>query len=98
MFCTLLMWCALDHAQRNIDKITSNLAELEAKLKHEQEKFAAYNTDLQKAEQRCAPAHQSLSLLVACSSCVHSWLLMHASCMQAWVGSKAKLLGWPHAL
>ena len=41
--------------QRNIDKIAGNLAELEAKLKHEQDKHAAYSADLKAAEERCVP-------------------------------------------
>lgn len=40
------------HAQKNIDKIQSNLAELDAKLKHEQGKFKAYGADMQEAEAR----------------------------------------------
>ena len=39
--------------QKNIDKIQSNLAELEARLKHEQAKFKNYNVDMQEAETRC---------------------------------------------
>lgn len=45
--------------QRNLDKIESNVAELEAKLKHEQDKFKTYNKDLKEAEKRyavCRPA------------------------------------------
>ena len=38
--------------QRNIDKIQSNLVELEAKLKHEQEKFQTYGQDLKDAEKK----------------------------------------------
>ena len=38
--------------QRNIDKIASNLVELEAKLKHEQEKFQTYGQDLKDAEKK----------------------------------------------
>ena len=38
--------------QRNIDKIQGNLAELEAKLKHEQEKFESYSANMQDAETR----------------------------------------------
>ena len=40
--------------QRNLNKIESNVAELEGKLKHEQEKFKTYNKDLKEAEKRCA--------------------------------------------
>ena len=63
--------------QRNLNKIESNVAELEGKLKHEQEKFKTYNTDLKEAEKRCAlctavcPAdvhHLVLSTLVKCES------------------------------
>ncbi|EIE19557.1 RecF/RecN/SMC protein [Coccomyxa subellipsoidea C-169] len=38
--------------QRNIDKIASNLVELEAKLKHEQDKFQTYGQDLKDAESK----------------------------------------------
>ena len=38
--------------QKNIDKIQGNLAELEAKLKHEQEKFRSYSANMQDAETR----------------------------------------------
>ena len=38
--------------QKNIDKIQGNLAELEAKLKHEQEKFKSYSANMQDAETR----------------------------------------------
>ncbi|CAK0785709.1 hypothetical protein CVIRNUC_008920 [Coccomyxa viridis] len=54
--------CAVAHAslyqiflrdgQKNIDKIQGNLAELEAKLKHEQEKFKSYSANMQDAETR----------------------------------------------
>jgi outer membrane murein-binding lipoprotein Lpp len=37
--------------QKNIDKIQSNLRELEAKLQHEQEKSVAYKEDLKTAEE-----------------------------------------------
>lgn len=40
--------------QRNIDKIQSNLKELEAKLQHEREKSKTYNEDLKIAEKKCA--------------------------------------------
>lgn len=40
--------------QRNLNKIESNVVELEAKLKHEQEKFKTYNKDLKEAEKRYA--------------------------------------------
>lgn len=40
--------------QRNLNKIESNVAELEAKLKHEQEKFKTYHKDLKEAEKRYA--------------------------------------------
>lgn len=40
--------------QKNIDKIQSNLAELDARLKHEHGKFKTYNADMQEAEARCA--------------------------------------------
>ena len=52
------VWCCCEHdmchchAQKNIDKIQSNLAELDAKLKHEQGKFKAYGADMQEAEAR----------------------------------------------
>ena len=49
--------------QRNIDKIAGNLAELEAKLKHEEDKHTAYSADLKAAEQRCVPI---LCLTVCC--------------------------------
>ena len=38
--------------QRNLTKIEGNVSELEAKLKHEQEKFKTYNKDLKEAEKR----------------------------------------------
>ena len=38
--------------QKNIDKIQGNLAELEVKLKHEQEKFKSYSANMQDAETR----------------------------------------------
>ena len=44
----------LCNVQKNIDKIQSNLAELDARLKHEQGKFKSYNGDMQEAESRCA--------------------------------------------
>ncbi len=40
--------------QRNLTKIEGNVTELEAKLKHEQDKFKMYNKDLKEAEKRCA--------------------------------------------
>ena len=44
--------------QRNLTKIEGNVRELEAKLKHEQDKFKSYNKDLKEAENRhvCRPA------------------------------------------
>ena len=38
--------------QRNLTKIEGNVRELEAKLKHEQDKFKTYNKDLKEAEKR----------------------------------------------
>ena len=38
--------------QKNIDKIQGNLAELEAKLTHEREKFKSYSANMQDAETR----------------------------------------------
>lgn len=38
--------------QRNLTKIEGNVGELEAKLKHEQEKFKTYNKDLKEAEKK----------------------------------------------
>ncbi len=38
--------------QRNLTKIEGNVGELEAKLKHEQEKFQTYNKDLKEAEKK----------------------------------------------
>ena len=38
--------------QRNLTKIESNVTQLEAKLKHEQDKFKTYNKDLKEAEKR----------------------------------------------
>ena len=38
--------------QRNLNKIEGNVKELEAKLKHEQDKFKTYNKDLKEAEKR----------------------------------------------
>jgi hypothetical protein len=40
------------HAQKNIDKIQSNLAELAARREHEQGKFKAFGEDLHEAEAR----------------------------------------------
>ena len=38
--------------QRNLTKVEGNVGELEAKLKHEQEKFKTYNKDLMEAEKK----------------------------------------------
>ena len=38
--------------QRNLTKSEASITELEAKLKHEQEKFQSYGEDLEKAEAR----------------------------------------------
>lgn len=38
--------------QRNLTKIEGTAGELEAKLKHEQEKFKTYNMDLKEAEKK----------------------------------------------
>ena len=43
---------ALVDVQRNLTKIEGNVRELEAKLKHEQDKFKTYNKDLKEAENR----------------------------------------------
>lgn len=65
--------------QKNIDKIQSNLAELEARLKHEQAKFKNYNVDMQEAETRCvcwlpfpvcAPSW-------GCRYCMHRPVILH---------------------
>lgn len=50
--CVLLP--ALIDVQRNLTKIEGNVRELEAKLKHEQDKFKTYNKDLKEAENRYA--------------------------------------------
>ena len=44
------MVCAV---QRNLAKSEASVTELEAKLKHEQEKFQSYGEDLKHAEARC---------------------------------------------
>lgn len=54
--------------QRNIDKIAGNLAELEAKLKHEQDKHAAFSEDLKAAEERCVPVSCPAH---GCMHCAH---------------------------
>lgn len=61
--------------QRNLTKIEGNVRELEAKLKHEQDKFKTYNKDLKEAEKRyiCRPA--SVYSLV-CESVVYSSLFL----------------------
>ena len=51
MKCTFYLKTVL---QRNLNKIESNVAELEAKLKHEQEKCKTYNKDRKGAETRYA--------------------------------------------
>ncbi|KAK9829009.1 hypothetical protein WJX72_003379 [[Myrmecia] bisecta] len=51
--CQGLMFQTWIHrGQRNLDTIERNLTELEAKLKHEQDKFRDYNRDLKTAEER----------------------------------------------
>lgn len=50
--CPSRLSCVL---QRNIDKIQSNLKELEAKLQHEREKSKTYNEELKIAETKCVP-------------------------------------------
>ena len=45
---------------------------------HEQEKFAAFNTDLQTAEQKCVPANQSSLQCLWPALGVSGKLLMHA--------------------
>lgn len=60
--------------QRNLTKIEGNVRELEAKLKHEQDKFKTYSKDLKEAENRhvCRP---DLLALFCCSivvlACLH---------------------------
>lgn len=60
----------LCNVQKNIDKIQSNLAELNARLKHEQGKFKTYNVDMQEAEIRYIPHlyHVILHSKARCSS------------------------------
>ncbi len=44
--------CLHGMVQRNLTKIEGNVGDLEAKLKHEQEKFKTYNKDLKEAEKK----------------------------------------------
>lgn len=48
--------------QRNVAKTEKTLAELDAKLQHEQAKLHDYLADLKVAEQRCAPIPSASAL------------------------------------
>ena len=70
---------ALVDVQRNLTKIEGNVRELEAKLKHEQDKFKTYNKDLREAENRhvCRPASMQ-SPVVKVMLCAQVQLCLHA--------------------
>lgn len=67
--------------QRNLTKIEGNVRELEAKLKHEQDKFKTYNKDLKEAENRHADMAPPAALLF--SPALHKsnlvWVLLDIS-------------------
>ena len=85
------------NAQKNIDKIQSNLAELGTRLKHEQEKFKTYHVDMQEAETRYIPHlyHGSLDVKAQFSSpfiATNGQQLLHGVEIQSAVQAEATFL------